>query len=1148
MGEFLAKIFKSRAFWWFWLCVIFAILIWLVGPAIAFYGNMPLAGSISRGVIISLIFLIWLIIHFKNQIRFREIFAPSVHKSPIDEAGQIDRSEKKHIAGNFKTLITFLSKQGTVYDLPWYLVMGHEGAGKTSLLKDMELRLSYQTYHQVNHRHASFQWALAEEGLFMDLPADFCWQRTLQQKFNWQMYLKYLKRARRRRPLNGLILMVSLQDLMEGRLNEWQESIRLRLHELQQRLGIKIPVYLVLSHVDIIAGFVEFTTRFTEQERQQILGFTFKEKGEPLEQFAVLYDELVASLNHRLKRDLDQEWLTSKNSAGYYFPMQMAALHAPLLELAKTLFAGRRYLEASLWRGLYFVSHSVSSKTRYDVILDETTLDAIDLPKAFKNRRYFVENMLRQVMLKEAEFVGTQPFYERHFNHWQKLKWMLLLGGTGLIFTMWAISMSRYESYNQAVLELLNTPTAPSINISTDAALNNMYGDLTALGTLYHQGTDSSGAGWLHLGLLVHSSGPTAVKILYQHRLVQQFLPYLLNILHGNLQTTLTQAETDTSNMNAVESLYLSLSSYLMFKELNEMKANQIENVLNPMFSSMFPNNEALQTWFASHVQDTLNLGFAAQNLDESLIQSARQVLWNSPVYIQAYLLLKLNNLGNNQKLFNLAEQMDASSESVFSNFNQVSVPLLFSKEGYKEIYQKQASSSLNQVANQAWVLGSDSHIQYSGSDLKKYQADMDNLYWTDYMNAWDSGLAEINLAPFENLQQAIDTLNVLSERNSPFIDLLTLIQKNTDYGTVLTQSLNSTGATTLSTSSPTALNSADSYAANMTDNIVTNHFSPLTSLLASNGGKGSAIQTITASLGMLQQYLTSLANSSNPNLSAYNAAVAIFAGQADQSLTTLASEAASAPMPLSRWLNQIVSNSYQVIFASANQYLSSEWQATVSSYYQQSLAGRFPFVKSANEVTIQDFSDFFKPGGVEDGFVKKYLSPFLTANPSGQTEWNSVNSIPFSSNNAIPVEITQAGLIRNTFFGGTTGSLNFTISPLGISGSSKADLSYDGKSVEISGSGAGVAMMWPPQNTDGTVSLTFNRVFLSNETQNYYGPWGLFHLLEASTLVRAKYGSQYQVTTPYDGMSVSFTLSANSVVNPFDLKVMRNYSCPNSF
>lgn len=1149
LGEFFGKLFKSHAFWWFVACSVVSVLIWFVGPGISFYDNAPLAGIVIRLFIIGVIFLIWFIVHFKDHLKDHHLFHPYPGKESYNEGGHIDRREKKLIALDFKKLKSFLLKhrnekkwsKEALYDLPWYLVLGEQGSGKTSLLRDAELHLTYQSYNHITHRTATFQWVLAEEGLFIDLPHNFCWQKNAQQKFNWQMFLKYLKKTRVRRPLNGVILTINVRDMLEGKLNDWQESIRVRIHELQQKLGMSIPVYVVLTHVDTISGFPEFVMRFNDKERGEVLGITYSAEDKiPLDQFPFRYDELIAGLNLRLKRDLDQEWVAQKSAEMYYFPMQMAALRENLLSFAKILFAERRYFTHNVWRGLYFVSNGILSSSRFDVILDESSIDPIELPKSFKNRRFFIEGLFRDAILKESEFVGVQPFYARHFSMMRKAKLGALLGGTGLIAALWATSMVKHETYNEIVLQTLQDQSSGPVNASSDKNLNAIYGNLNTLGNLYHLGEDGPGSSWLHMGLLSYPSSVNGVKKLYSQSLNQNFLPYVLNNLHSGLQAAVAANQGNASNMNTIQNLYNWLSSYLMFSQLNKMNIPQVEAVMDPSFAQSFQENAAIQSWLDTRLDDLLNFGFPAQNLDQNLIQNARQALWNSPVYMQAYLLLKLNATANNQNTFSIAGQMNSDSTEVFSNLDQATVPMFYSKNGYNSIYKKQAADSLNAVTNQAWVLGPNYHANYTSSELSQYQGDMDSLYWTDYMNAWDNALSQINIAPFQNLQQAIDVLTTLTERNSPITSILTVVEKNSDYGTAINQDMSSAGVSTTA--------STNGYIQSATNNIVTNHYLPLTSLLTPSGSQGAPVQSVLASLSALQQYLSSIQNSSNPGLSAYNAATAIFAGQADKSLTTLATEASQAPAPMSRWLNQIVNNAYSVIFSTANQYLSSQWQSQVSSFYQQALQGRFPFTESSSEVTIQDFTNFFKPGGVEDSFVKKYLSPFLTSDSFGHSQWNNVNNIPFSTNNAITNEITAAANIRNTFFGGSNGELNFTISP-GTTSAGKVIFAYDGKSLTIDGDGEpGVAMMWPPQNTDGTISLTFHRYFASDETTNYFGPWGLFHLLQGSSLVRSHYGSQYQVTTTYDGMTVNYTLSANSVENPFDLRLLRGYSCPSSF
>ncbi len=1064
-------VFKNKIWWGLFFCLLLCAFIWWVGPAISIYSSSPLQSVALRLLLIASMLLLLVLMRYRVACSHAVASFFNVHAKlewPRFHPGY--RLEKRQMRRDFKKL-----KAQRSYDLPWYLVMGEQGAGKTSLLREAELNLSYQSYNHIRHHTKSFQWVLAEEGLFMDVPAALCWQREEAQRFSWLMFLKYLKKARSRRPINGLILTINLRDWLDQKLDDWLESMRLRLHELQDKVGLSIPVYLVFTHIDVLPGFAEFVLRFSEEERHSILGLTFAESSPALAQLPLAYDALIRALNQRMRRDLDQ-------SASYYFPMQMAALREKLLGLGQFLFHPRKNFMPTRWRGLYFVSNGGLGAEQYDVILGEACLSNLAWPRALRNRRFFSEEMFKQAILPEAELVGVQAGSEWRFSLWQALKLGGLLLATLGAVGVWTGNMVQHLNQNNR-LEAVTSAT-----------------DLSTLAQWYHAGLNI----W-PTGLYVYQNPQTALASLYQQQLQKQFLPQLITTLQTGLAAA--TATANNNNMNSIENVYNWLSCTLMLNQLNQLNPGQMQALLD--------NKASLQ--FSQNLADLLQLGFSpVTTLDQNIIQKARAAMWNSPLYMQAYLRLKLEAASQNQQNFQLAGAMSADSAEVFSNLNAVSVPYLFSKAGYAQFYAAQANQSLTTVADQSWVLGDQYHAQNPPPDLAAARAQMDNLYWTDYMNAWDSALAQLNMAQFTSLQQEIDLLTTLTEKDSPLISVVMVVTDNSSAGLI-------------------------------NNNLVATHYLPLTALLTQSQGAG--MQGVLASLTALQQYLNSLANSSNPQLSAYTAATQIFAGQADHSLTAITSEAQTLPMPLSRWLNQIVANTYAIIFATANQYLADQWQAGVVSYYQQTLDGRFPFADSENEVTLQDFSNYFKPGGVEDSFVKKYLSPFLTYDSFGQAQWASVDNLPFSADAAIPREITAATVIRNTFFGGNNGALNFTITPAAIDNAHRAVLNYDGKAVVFDGdSDPGINMVWPPQNTDGSINISFDRLLMPDEVKNFMGPWALFHLLQASTLVRSKYSSQYQVEISQDGMAIHFSLSANSVNNPFDLRLLRDYTLPRNF
>ena len=54
-----------------------------------------------------------------------------------------------------------------------------------------------------------------------------------------------------------------------------RRAIRQRMRELHDELGVRLPVYVLFTKADLIAGFVEFFDDLGKEEREQVWGMTF---------------------------------------------------------------------------------------------------------------------------------------------------------------------------------------------------------------------------------------------------------------------------------------------------------------------------------------------------------------------------------------------------------------------------------------------------------------------------------------------------------------------------------------------------------------------------------------------------------------------------------------------------------------------------------------------------------------------------------------------------------------------------------------------------------------------------------------------------------------------------------------------------------
>ncbi|HET7132989.1 MAG TPA: type VI secretion system membrane subunit TssM, partial [Gammaproteobacteria bacterium] len=136
--------------------VALAFTIWMVGPQIAYGTSRPLESPTVRIVVILVIVLLFVL----NQLR-KVLKANQANKGMVEgiveakAAPDPDRSEEEVAALNerFDKAIGVLKqakgKRGrlSLYDLPWYIIIGPPGSGKTTALVNSGLEFPLADTH-----------------------------------------------------------------------------------------------------------------------------------------------------------------------------------------------------------------------------------------------------------------------------------------------------------------------------------------------------------------------------------------------------------------------------------------------------------------------------------------------------------------------------------------------------------------------------------------------------------------------------------------------------------------------------------------------------------------------------------------------------------------------------------------------------------------------------------------------------------------------------------------------------------------------------------------------------------------------------------------------------------------------------------------
>ncbi|HVZ33751.1 MAG TPA: type VI secretion protein IcmF/TssM N-terminal domain-containing protein, partial [Polyangiaceae bacterium] len=278
------------------------------------------------------------------------------------------------IQGRVRELATALRRNysgnrlgnGALYASPWYLVLGPPGAGKSTALQNSGLALRAAAGRQPKTRTTAptrgIEPWLADGGVLIDTAGRYALGDG--EEAEWSELLAALRRTRRQKPLDGVVLAYNVSELVSDRpeqLEEKAKRLRSCLEELGNQLGSVLPVYLLLTKADLLPGFSQFHDDVGGDASDRIWGATFEPRHdeglEPAEALKAEFDLMKEALHAHLLARLPAAQRTPDScAAALRFPVEFETVRAPLARLVEELFRPSSYQETPLLRGFYFTS------------------------------------------------------------------------------------------------------------------------------------------------------------------------------------------------------------------------------------------------------------------------------------------------------------------------------------------------------------------------------------------------------------------------------------------------------------------------------------------------------------------------------------------------------------------------------------------------------------------------------------------------------------------------------------------------------------------------------------------------------------------------------------------------------------------------
>ncbi len=1178
----IIEFFKNRVVISIIGLIVLSLLIWFAGPLIKFgdSNSAPLGSAIARLILIMIILVAWGLNNLRSQLqdkKHNEELVDDLKENQVVNATSEQTLEEMHqINDRFTQALSTLKKlkfkgrgsKKALYELPWYIIIGPPGSGKTTALINSTLDFPLAEQFGKGALQGvggtrNCDWWFTNDAVLIDTAGRYTTQDShkVVDSSAWEGFLNLLKRNRRRRPINGAIIAISLLDLLSQTDEErimHAKTIRSRIDELMEKLEIRFPIYLMFTKTDLVSGFSEFFEDLGKEEREQVWGISLPNapgasQSPDFEYLENEYESLFQRMYDRVLPRMHQERDVTRRAAIQGFPQQMENLKSIIDSFIKQTFVKNRYQYQPYLRGMYFTS-GTQDGTPIDRMMSSVSSDfgfareTVQQPNQ-EGKSYFIGHLFKNIIFPESELVGSNRKYETVIRWLQRASYAGFAGITLIMFVVWAGSFTRNEIFMHEVQTYIADYKAEKKRLNKwSGDLRTVLPALNALGKasiVYNQEEHP----WLSSMGMYDGNVDAAADKAYASQLKTLFLPRLLNYLESYLQKGHRGGD-----------LYNTFRTYLMFQKVEHMDRQLITDWFKTNWESQLHGQATKRKELEIHLDALLALDLTPSSLKPRLVKATRSLLLRVPVSQRIYSRIKTNPKYTTK--VNLLNEFGEAVRTTYVNNprvnNNLSTPYLFTLEGYENIDLSPKSDVIANIVNERWVLSDDktAKVDFIKADLDEISRKVKEHYLSDYKEHWKKVYRTLQVGAFKNLKNANDVLSTFTDPvYSPLIAILQI------------------GATNTQLSNPLFANLADDNEKGVSGKLagfaaaktkwtkVDKEFRTINVLMRDTKNKPAPINSIIAKVQQLYDFVNEISVSPDPAKMSFNIAKARYQSGSGNPITSLYAYAKNTPQPVKRWLTKLSSETWKIVLQSAHQYVNSEWRTQIYEPYMQGLAGRYPLKRSSNdELALFDFTEFFKPQGTVDKFYTAYMKPFV--NTRGR-HWSSkvIDNYSLGFSKATLKQLQKSQSIKNIFFRSNPAvpSLSFQLKPHQMDKSdARFTLEVGSKSIAYShGPKFWKTLKWQGDDENNRVRIIFEDLDEREHSKDFDGPWAWFRLQDHSVLRKTRKSNVYLVTYNLDSNkdnlssakkvahTVTYQIKAKSVNNPFSKNLLGSFRFP---
>jgi type VI secretion system protein ImpL len=585
-------------------------------------------------------------------------------------------------------------------------------------------------------------------------------------------------------------------------------TLRARLGEISQSLGINLPVYVLFTKMDRLPFFVEYVRNLSNEEAGQVLGATLplvtgRGEGVYAEEetarlsgtFELLFRSLADARPEFLKRETDR----TKLAATYEFPREFRKIRPAVVQFLVDLCRPSQLSVGPLLRGFYFTGVR-------PIVINEAAPVAAAAPQSQAN--YGTASGATGIF-KAGGQAAAAPAPQPQVGVARKVPQWLFLGHwfTDVLLSdraaMGASGSSTKTSFARRVLFIAAAALCLLLSIAFTVSFFKNHGLETRLRTAAEgsAAADSAAANLAPVeSLRKLEAVRQSLETLRQYKLEGAPFTYRLGLYAGNdlypeawriyfaRFRQLLFGQTQNAVLQGLAGLpptpgpeygptYDALKAYLITTNHHEHSTREF---LTPVLMKWWAGDRAIDAERQQLVQkqfDFYSDVLAKENPysesnDAASIEKARRYLSQFAGTERVYAFM-LSEAGRKNPPINFNRQFAGSAQVVVETHE---VPGAFSKGGWA--FMKDAILHADRYfSGEQWVLGDQSSPNI---DRAKLAQDLRARYNADFIQHWRAYVKSASVVRYAGLADASQKLIQLSGNQSPLLELFALASLHT--------------------------------------------------------------------------------------------------------------------------------------------------------------------------------------------------------------------------------------------------------------------------------------------------------------------------------------------------------------------------------